>query len=157
MPWKARGKERVAAGSSISPTGCCRGREGTLWVWVPMYMHRWHGTRKSIYTLARFLGLPRNWQCDLGQISNSLILGFLIYPGELEFLHSAIIRIASSKHLRTTFSKLGRYQLYPTPWGLVGRLWGTHIPQKENSYMPIINTVKSQHGGSYENTNSSNG
>lgn len=40
-------------------------------------------------TLAHFLGLPHNWQCD--PISNSLIAGFLIYPWESEFLHSAII------------------------------------------------------------------
>ena len=84
-----------------------QGQRRDTWEWS--HVHAEADTWTSIYTLAHFLDLPRNWPCDLGPISNSLILGFLTYPGELEFLQSAIIRIVSSKHLWTILTKLGSY------------------------------------------------
>lgn len=68
---------------------------------------------RAFCSLIHFLGLPHNWQYGIHQISNCLLLGFLIYPWESEFLHSAIITIASSQHLWSHLTKQESYQ--PSP------------------------------------------
>lgn len=89
----------------MSPVGCYRAKEGHGGA-VPCTCTGRH--MEEHLHASSFLGSTMQLAM-LGPTSNSLILGFLTYPGELEFLQSAIIRIASSKHLWTILAKLGGY------------------------------------------------
>lgn len=102
-------REKVATQSSIAPTGAAGAKKGSYRCVCPCTHVGGVAPGRAFCALAHFLGLPHNRQCDRSQISNSPILGFLIYPWEFEFLHSAvIIRNASSKRLWTNLAKLGR-------------------------------------------------
>ena len=134
--------QRLAAWSSVSPAGCQRGRGGTLWEWC--HVHAQVDTWKSIYTPAHFLDLPRNWQCDLGPISNSLILGFLTYPGVLEFLPECYYQNCFQQTLVDYSCQTRRLLIlhFPLNQGHVALEEGSRdpTPQKESSITCPLST-----------------